>query len=61
MTNKQLLDEMAYRFEVYASDQIACRRFHATAKAKRDCDIKAEIWRDAASELRIVRDELDQS
>ncbi|MFZ5692428.1 MAG: hypothetical protein ACOY5F_14360 [Pseudomonadota bacterium] len=39
-------------FEVYASDQIGSKRFQSTAKAKRECDIRAEVWNDAASELR---------
>lgn len=39
-------------FEVYASDQIACKRFQTTQRGKADCDLRANIWTDAANELR---------
>ncbi|WNV09990.1 hypothetical protein [Tardiphaga sp. 709] len=39
-------------FETYASDQIASKRFQSTKRGKDACDIRAEIWSDAASELR---------
>lgn len=39
-------------FEVYASDQIACKRFQTTQRGKADCDLRASIWTDAANELR---------
>lgn len=42
----------AETFEVYASDQIASKRFQRTARDKRDCDTRAGIWTDAAKELR---------
>lgn len=42
----------AEAFEVYASDQIASKRWQTTAQEKRDCDIRAGIWADAAKELR---------
>lgn len=46
------LEEIAEAFETYASDQIACKRWQQTARAKRDCDIRAAVWNDAASILR---------
>jgi hypothetical protein len=39
-------------FETYASDQIASKRFHSGKRGKEDCDLRAEIWKDAANELR---------
>jgi hypothetical protein len=39
-------------FETYASDQIAAKRFQSTKKAKAECDLRAEIWNAAATELR---------
>ena len=46
------LEDIAYAFDVFASDQIACQRFQTTQKGKRECKIRAEIWKDAAEILR---------
>lgn len=55
--DKEIIFRSAYEhaakvFETYASDQIASKRFQRSAKAKRECDIRAEVWNDAAAELR---------
>lgn len=39
-------------FETYASDQIASKRMHRQKGRKHECDVRAEIWNDAAKELR---------
>lgn len=39
-------------FEIYASDQIASQRFQSAKRAKAGCVLRAEIWNDAAKELR---------
>jgi hypothetical protein len=46
------LTEIANHFETLASDQLSSKRWQSTAKAKHECDIRAEIWRDAAEMLR---------
>lgn len=48
----QALDEMAQRFETYASDQLASRRWQQSSKDKRDCVLRAEVWGSAAGDLR---------
>jgi hypothetical protein len=50
-TASSLID-IAETFETLASDQLASKRWQSTAKEKRECDIRAEIWRDAAEMLR---------
>lgn len=39
-------------FEVYASDQLASRRFQSGKRAQHECAIRAAVWTDAAAELR---------
>lgn len=51
-TVKQAYEDAANVFEIYADDQIAAKRWQSTAKSKRECEIRAEIWREAAKELR---------
>lgn len=46
------LDEIAMYFEILASDQIACIRFQVTKKAKAECQLKADIWNEAACILK---------
>lgn len=46
------LIEIAEAFETFASDQIASKRFQQTAKAKAECEIRANVWNDAAQMLR---------
>lgn len=46
------LEGIADAFELFASDQIACMRFQSTQKGKRECEIRAAIWREAADILR---------
>lgn len=48
------LTDIAEAFELYASDQIASKRWQTTQRAKRDCEIRAEVWRLAAADLRIT-------
>lgn len=48
------LSDIADAFETYASDQIASKRWQTTQRAKRDCEVRAEIWRQAASDLRVT-------
>ncbi len=43
---------LADQFDLYGSDQIESQRLHKTRAEKRDCQVKAEIWADAANELR---------
>ena len=46
------LGEIADFFDTLASDQLGCVRFQRTQKAKRECEIKARVWNDAAELLR---------
>jgi hypothetical protein len=46
------LTEIADHFDTLASDQTAAKRWQQTQKSKRECDIRAEVWRDAAEMLR---------
>jgi hypothetical protein len=47
----EVLTELAQRFDVYASDQIACKRFGG-ASHKRLCDKLAETYTNVAQEIR---------
>ncbi len=49
------LDEIADYFSTLASDQIACMRWQSTKRAKHECEIKAEVWEDAAMLLRNIK------
>lgn len=56
-SNEEAIIRAAYTsaaevFDTYAGDQIASKRWARSEKARRECDIRAEIWTDAASELR---------
>lgn len=51
-TIKQAYEDAANVFDVYADDQIAARRWQATIKDRRECEIRATVWREAANELR---------
>lgn len=46
------LNELAEIFKTYASDQIGSMRWQQSARAKRECEIRAEIWRAAENMLR---------
>lgn len=46
------LADIADAFDLYASDQLAARRWQSTAKGKRECEIRADVWKDAAEILR---------
>lgn len=46
------LADIAAHFEDLAADQIGMKRFQTTTRNKRECEIRAEVWRDAASILR---------
>ena len=46
------LIDIAETFELFASDQIAAKRWQHTVKGKTECDTKAAVWRDAANILR---------
>lgn len=46
------LNDIATFFEILASDQIACKRFHSTKKAKNECQIRADTYMDCANILK---------
>lgn len=46
------LEDIADYFETLASDQVGSERWQRTEKAKAECRIRADAWRDAASILR---------
>lgn len=46
------LNELAEAFEIFASDQRGAIRWQTTQRAKRDCEIKAVVWTDAATIIR---------
>lgn len=51
MTANSLVDIAEY-FEMLASDQLASKRWQSTKRAKDECDIRAQVWSDAAATLR---------
>jgi hypothetical protein len=48
----QTLEEIASYFDVLASDQVASKRWQSTKRDKTECDIRADVWKDAAEILR---------
>lgn len=48
------LSDIADTFDMFASDQIASKRWQTTQRERRECDIRADVWRDAANILRNV-------
>lgn len=58
--SKLLLEALSGRFRLYASDQIACKRWQSTKRDKATCDLKAEIWNDAANEIETVLREYNE-
>ena len=43
---------LAEMFEIFASDQLACQRFHTLKRDKVECQIKAATYNDAAAAIR---------
>lgn len=46
------LNDIADAFEQFGHDQMASKRFVKTAKGRTECDIRADVWLDAAKMLR---------
>lgn len=49
------LNQLADYFETLASDQEASVRWQTKKRDKEDCVLRAQVWRDAASELRTAK------
>jgi len=51
-TGEDLLEELAYLFEIYASDSEAMA---ARGISKRESTIRARVWREAAEDCRSIK------
>lgn len=52
MNTATSLNDIADAFQQFGNDQMAAKRFQRTAKARTECDIRADVWLDAAKMLR---------
>jgi hypothetical protein len=48
------MEDIAQMFEMYASDQLAMKTRYRTQKEKREADIRAEVWKSAADDIRNI-------
>lgn len=52
------LEQMAQRFDIYASDQRGTKRFQSTSRDKAACDLRADLYSGVAKELRSAAKDL---
>lgn len=48
---RQLFESFAEILDVYADDQIACKRY-GTKRDQQHCDVRAKVYRGIATEIR---------